>query len=119
MTFSWIDDKVASMPHTTVEYRADWDVTIYRLTNKMIGLLTRYKDGRPLLTLKLPPDQGDLLRETFSYVIPGYLSNKKHYNSVFLDTEVTQEFVEDLLEDAWQCVFATLPKKTQRLINGE
>lgn len=119
MDHEWIDDAIQAMPGATAEFKPEWGVMVYRLAGKMIGMRGGYKDGRPILTLKLPPDQGQVLREQFDYVIPGYYSNKVHYNSVFLDTDVSREFIAELLVDARDCVFATLPKKTQAAMAGD
>jgi predicted DNA-binding protein (MmcQ/YjbR family) len=119
MDYSWIDDAIAVMPGTTVTFKPEWDSTLYHLQGKSMGMRGNYKDGRPILTIKLPPDQGEMLRETHESIIPGYYSNKTHYNSVFLDAGLPREFIIELLEDAWNCVFASLPKKTQTALAAE
>lgn len=91
---------------------------IYRVADKMIGMRGSYKDGRPIVTIKLPPEQGGMLRETHEQIIPGFYMNKLHYNSVFLDTGVDEKFIRDLLDDAYDCVFATLTKKARQAIEG-
>lgn len=117
MNHEWIDDAVRSMNGAEVKFKPEWDSMLYHLAGKSIGMRGSYKDGRPILTLKLPPEQGELLREQFEQIIPGYYSNKTHYNSIFLDADFSREFIEDLLEDSRTCVFASLPKKTQALLN--
>ena len=119
MDHRWIDDAVAAMPGTTVTFKPEWDSMLYHLQGKAMGMRGGYKDGRPILTIKLPPDQGEMLRETHEFIIPGYYSNKTHYNSVFLDAGLPREFITELLEDAWNCVFASLPKKTQAALTAE
>ena len=116
MTFDWIDESIRAMNGTEIEYKAGWDSTVYKLGGKMFGMRGSYKDGRPLLTLKLPPAQNELLRESFEHIIPGYYSNKVHWSSLFLDTEFDRQFITDLLEDAYDCLFEALPKMTQSLL---
>lgn len=115
----WIDDFIASLPGTSTEHKAEWGSMLYRVGDKMIGMRGTYKDGRPILTIKLPPAQGETLRETHEAIIPGYYSNKVHYNSIFLDAGFDDAFITELIEDAYDCVFATLTKKTQRAITEE
>jgi predicted DNA-binding protein (MmcQ/YjbR family) len=119
MDYSWIDDAIVAMPGTTVTPKPEWESMLYHLQGKSIGMRGTYKDGRPILTIKLPPDQGEMLRETHESIIPGYYSNKTHYNSVFLDAGLPREFILELLEDAWNCVLAALPKKTQAALAAE
>lgn len=118
MEHHWIDDAWEAMTGADTEFKQGWGSMLYRLGGKMIGMRGAYKDGRPILTIKLPPEQGALLREQFEDIIPGYYSNKVHYNSIFLDAGFDREFITDLLEDSWQCVFETLPKKTQALLRN-
>lgn len=113
MDHDWIDNVIRQMNGTEIEYKAGWDSTVYKLGGKMYGMRGSYKDGRPLLTLKLPPAQNEMLREQFEYIIPGYYSNKVHWSSVFLDEDFSREFITDLLEDAYECILVSLPKKTQ------
>lgn len=113
MDHTWIDEIIDDMTGTTVEYKPAWDSMIYRLSGKMIGMRGKYRDGRPILTIKLPPEQGQILRIAHEEIIPGYYSNKMHYNSIFLDADFSRQFITDLLEDSWNCVFATLTKKAQ------
>ncbi|MCA9833689.1 MAG: MmcQ/YjbR family DNA-binding protein [Thermomicrobiales bacterium] len=112
----WIDERIASLPGTSTEHKPAWGSMLYRVGDKMIGMRGTYKDGRPILTIKLPPAQGELLRETYDAIIPGYYSNKVHYNSVFLDAGFDDAFIGELIEDAYDCVFATLTGKAQKAI---
>lgn len=117
MDHHWIDDAIASMPGTSVTYKEEWGAMIYRVADKMIGMRGGYKDGRPLVTIKLPPEQGEMLRQTQVNIIPGYYMNKLHYNSIFLDAGVDEALIAELLEDSYDCVFATLTKKARTTIN--
>jgi predicted DNA-binding protein (MmcQ/YjbR family) len=113
MDRTWIEDVIENMKGTSIEFKEGWGSMLYRLEGKMIGMRGSYKDGRPILTIKLPPEQGQILREVYEDIFPGYYSNKTHYNSIFLDAGFDREFITELLEDSWQCVFETLPKKTR------
>ncbi|MCO5227153.1 MAG: MmcQ/YjbR family DNA-binding protein [Thermomicrobiales bacterium] len=116
MDHHWIDDAIANMPGTSVTYKEEWGAMIYRVADKMIGMRGGYKDRRPLVTIKLPPEQGELLRQTQVNIIPGYYMNKLHYNSIFLDAGVDEALIAELLEDSYDCVFAMLTKKVRQAI---
>lgn len=116
MDHHWIDDTIANMPGTSVTHKEEWGAMLYRVADKMIGMRGEYKDGRPIVTIKLPPEQGEMLRATHEHIIPGYYMNKLHYNSVFLDAGVDETFISELLQDSYDCVFATLTKKARQAI---
>lgn len=118
MDSHWTDDAIRAMSGTEVEYKNGWNSIVFKLGGKMFGMRGSYKDGRPILTIKLPPEQGEMLREQFEHIIPGYYSNKLHWNSIFLDVDYSQDFIAELLEDSYDCVFGSLPKKTQARLDG-
>lgn len=115
---TWIDEAVATLPGAEAEYKPDWDAHLYRVAGKLFGTRGRYRDGRPIVTLKLDPEFGELLRQNHDWVIPGYYSNKRHYNSVFLDADVPRQRVLDLLHDAYELVVAALPKKVRATLGA-
>lgn len=109
---SWIVELVASLPGARAADQLVWgDVVVLWIGEKMFGMLSPHPDGRMLLTLKLPPDQGLWLREAHGCVSAGYHLNKRHWNSVDLDhPEADRDLVEGLLEDSYACLLATLPR---------
>ncbi len=44
--------------------------------------------------------------------------NKEHWNSLYLDGNVPDGVLRDMLDKSYQLVFHSLPKKVQREING-
>ncbi|MDO5328298.1 MAG: MmcQ/YjbR family DNA-binding protein, partial [Clostridia bacterium] len=49
-------------------------------------------------------------------IIPGYYSNKQHWNSVKPDGDVPDDLLKALLDRSYTLVFKKLPKKTQKEI---
>lgn len=49
------------------------------------------------INLKCEPMEADLLRGSFSAVIPGYHMNKRHWNTVLLNGTVPQPEVERMI----------------------
>ncbi|NCC71003.1 MmcQ/YjbR family DNA-binding protein, partial [bacterium] len=79
-----------------------------------------YKDGRPLLTVKMEPAFSELLRARYAGdIIPGYYTDKNHWSSLFLDGDVPGDVARAMLDNGYQTTLETLPKKTQTLITGE
>ncbi len=114
----WIDALAAALPGVQVEYKPEWGVFLYRVAGKLFGTRGRFRDGRPIVTLKLDPELGELLRSNHDWVIPGYYSNKRHYNSVFLEEAPRQRVIE-LLHDAYELVVSALPRKARAALAPE
>ena len=63
------------------------------------------------INLKCEPEKALELRETFSAIIPGYHMNKKHWNTVQLNADVSDVLIRELIDHSYQLVFQSLPKK--------
>lgn len=63
------------------------------------------------INLKCNPEKAIELREQFTGIIPGYHMNKKHWNTVLINDDVTDKHLFELIHQSYQLVFNVLPKK--------
>jgi predicted DNA-binding protein (MmcQ/YjbR family) len=64
------------------------------------------------INLKCDPDRAIEFRETYpDVIIPGYHMNKKHWNTVKLDANLSADVITELIDHSFDLVFAKLPKK--------
>jgi len=63
------------------------------------------------INLKCNPDFAIELREKFNGIVPGYHSNKKHWNTVYTDQDVPFDLIVSLIDHSYDLVLASLPKK--------
>ena len=118
MDFTWIDDLATTKKGAECIYKAEWGAQRYLIKDKMFGMRGTHKDGRPIVTLKLEPLHGELMRKQYKdTIIPGYYMNKVHWNSVYLDTDIPKEVIENMMEESYQLTYKTLPVKVQKEIN--
>lgn len=90
------------------------DVLVYRVMDKMFAYIgLKPKDGVFLLNLKCDPEKAIELREQYSGIIPGYHSNKKYWNSIILDSDVSDSLIKELISHSVDEVINKLPKKKQ------
>lgn len=68
------------------------------------------------INLKLEPLEGEFFRSQYEDVIPGYYSNKLHWNSIRPDGQVPDEVLKDMLDKSYQLVLKSFSKKRQREI---
>ena len=82
---------------------------VFKVHNKMFALLSLDKD--PLqMNLKCDPEKAIELREEFHQVIPGYHSNKKHWNTIILE-DIDPNLIFSWIDHSYQLVWNNLPKK--------
>jgi predicted DNA-binding protein (MmcQ/YjbR family) len=66
------------------------------------------RGGQPIINLKLPPCEGDLLRQSFEDIKPAYHMNKEHWNVVNPNGDVPLEMLRGLIEKSYEM---TKPKQ--------
>ena len=64
----------------------------------------------PTCAVKLPPEQGQTLRDHYDGIRPAYHLNKVHWNDVFLD-EIDCDMVKDLVRQSYLLILNKLPKR--------
>ena len=57
--------------------------------------------GKKYLNIKTDPENSELLRNTYEYIVPGYHMNKQHWNTVILSEKCDKELVEELIEQSY------------------
>ena len=117
--YAWIDGYCRKKQGCVGEYKKEWDVTRYMLDGKMFVLIMQNPAKESILTLKLEPGYGHLLRINHKEVTPGYHMNKRHWNSVSLESNLTDEFFEELIDESYNIVFKSLSQKAQAVILGK
>ncbi|RFU37176.1 MmcQ/YjbR family DNA-binding protein [Actinomadura logoneensis] len=84
---------------------------VYRVGGKIFALLAEHADP-PSVSLKLPPDEVVALRAEFPDTVrPGYHLNKRHWVTVLLDGGLDTGMVRELLDQSYDVVVATLPRR--------
>ena len=72
------------------------------------------RNGRPIITLKLEPAFSDMLRSKYEDIVPGYYMNKLHWSTVYLDGNVPQDVLADIVYASYKLVRSSLSKKVQQ-----
>ena len=102
----------------TEEFPFDSTTLVYKIGGKAFALFD--VDDFEYVNLKCDPERAVELRESFPLgVRPGYHMNKKHWNSVYPNTDVADELFLELTAHSFALVFAGLPKKVQHELKNE
>ncbi len=96
-----------------VYFREDWEVFYFDLQGKMFGMMSNQASRDAIITLKNLPEKNEELREIYAgIVIPGYYTNKNHWNSIKLvSDELPDEAIKQLIQTSYRLVYQKLTKK--------
>ena len=119
MKYPWIDEYLMAKRGVTKDLQAEWNWIRYHIGGKMFAAVLLDHDDRPYyINLKLDPAEGELMRKQYPDVIPGYYSNKLHWNSVKPDGDIPDDLLKTWLDRSYLLVLQDLPKAKQREILG-
>lgn len=90
----------------------DEDTLVFKVMNRMFAYmsLTSTEDGFRV-NLKCDPDKALELREKYESVIPGYHSNKKYWNTIYIDGDMPDAEIKLWINHSVEEVIKKLPKK--------
>lgn len=99
------------------DYPFDDRVAVYKVGKKMFGLVNVHEPNRKCINLKYPKDRIHEIRSVFrDDIIPGYHMNKNHWNTVYIDGDLEEELIFELIDISYDLVFKSLTKKLQKEI---
>lgn len=122
--YEWLDSYLDGMPGTQKDFKAEWQWHRYRVAEKMFAAICqpdpKYAphNGREMVILKCEPELALLLREQYPDVVAGFYSDKRNWNSVYLDGEVPDDKLREMCDLSYSLVFSKLPKRVQKEIKG-
>lgn len=117
MKYPWIDGYLLEKKGVEKDLQPVWNWIRYKIGGKLFCAVCLDKNDQPYyITLKLAPEHGDALRRLWPDIQPGYYADKTHWNSIKADGEVPEELMKDMLDEAYDLVFASLTKKKKKEI---
>lgn len=69
--------------------------------------------------IKCPTEQIEELQERYEGIKPGYHMNKKHWISVYFNTDVPDRTIKELVRQSYDIVVASLSKKEKEALQGD
>ena len=89
----------------------DQKTLVFKVFGKMFALVD--VDDFDAINLKCDPEKSIELRESFHGIQPGFHMNKTHWNSVYLNDDVSDQLLVELIDHSYKLVYASLPKKVR------
>ena len=108
-------DFCLSKKGVTEHFPFDSDTLVFKVGQKMFALssLSEWEKGNPNLNLKCNPEKAALLRNDYEGINPGWHMSKIHWNTISLNSDVSDKMVFELINHSYELVFSSLPKKMQ------
>jgi len=105
-----LEDIILSMPTAWLDYPFGKDVAVYKIgpkdDGKMFALVPENAD--PLkVSLKCDPTLATHLREKYESVMPGYHLNKRHWNTIILSGQLSDDDIKGLVRHSYELVLKT------------
>jgi len=89
------------------------DVLVFKVGGKMFALASL--DEVPMrANLKCDPDLALELRDRYEQVRPGYHMNKKHWNTVEIESGIPHAELRKMIDHSYELVVKSLPKATRK-----
>ncbi len=86
------------------------DTLVFKVMGKMF-LLSGIDSDPVQFNVKCDPEKVIDLREKYGCVQPGYHMNKQHWNTIVCDGSVSDKLIKAWIDDSYDLVAASLPKK--------
>jgi predicted DNA-binding protein (MmcQ/YjbR family) len=113
MTHKELEEYIYSLPNVKLDYPFGKEVAVYKVLagdeEKMFALIPENKSPVQI-SLKCDPQLAKLLREKYETVLEGYHLNKKHWNTLLLTGQLTDDEVTGLILHSYNLVTSTEAK---------
>jgi predicted DNA-binding protein (MmcQ/YjbR family) len=103
-----------SKPRATEGMPFGPDVLVFKVVGKMFASAALDKVPTTV-NLKCEPDLALDLRDRYEQVTPGYHMNKKHWNTVEIDTGVPDAELRKMIDHSYDLVAKSLPTSTAKV----
>jgi len=99
----------------TEHFPFDEDTLVFKVGGKMFALssLREWENGSPSINLKCDPERSEELRAEYDDIKPGFHMSKTHWNTVAVNSNVSDMLVKELIDHSYELVFKSLSKKIQ------
>ena len=95
----------------TESFPFDNNTLVFKVAGKMFALAG--VESFEYINLKCDPERAIELRETYNAIKPGYHMNKNLWNSVYLDQDVPDPLIYELIDHSYDLIVASLTKKVR------
>ena len=88
------------------------DVLVFKVGGKIFALAS-FDEVPPTVNLKCDPELALDLRDKYEQVRPGYHMNKKHWNTVEIESGIPTGELRRMIDHSYELVVKSLPKMAE------
>ena len=99
-----------ALPGVTEDSPYGPDMIVFRIEGK-IFLHLPLEYAEPRISIKLPPEKGQRLRDSYETIRAGYHLNKIHWNDILIENTFASDQIKDWILESYNLVLNSLPKK--------
>lgn len=95
------------------DFPFDEATLVFKICDKIFALLPLDVVEEHTINLKGNPEENIDLREQYEGIIPGYHMNKAHWITVYLDSDVSDKMIMELIDKSYELVLAKVSVKVK------
>ena len=114
MTLDHFRDFCLNFKGTTEDLPFDENTLVFKVMGEMFALTNLF--NFEFINLKCSPEKATVLREEFMEVSPAYHMNKKHWNSIRVDGDLSDIQLKQWITDSYNLVVKNMSKKLRELL---
>jgi len=118
--YPWLEDYLSAKPGAQRDFKVEWQWDRWLVKDKQFAAICtpgpQHKEhaGKTMVLLKCDPQRALLYRGEFSDVVPGFYSDKRTWNTVYLDGSIPEDVLRAMCDESYSLVTAKLTKTAQR-----
>ena len=85
---------------------------VFKVLGKMFALIA-WEDDPLYISLKCDPDRASALRSSYVSIKPAYHMNKRHWNMIYLNGELTDDQIMEMMDHSYELVVKKMKKSDQ------
>lgn len=110
-------DFALSLSYTTEDLPFGPDVIVFKLFDKVFMLLPLNNEDGVRFNVKCDPDLAEDLRMHYNAVVPGYHMNKRHWNTIYINRDMSDADILEQIRASYQLILDKLPKRLKDTLN--
>ncbi len=118
MDIEFLRQECLRLPGTREDMPFGDSTLVLKVSDKMFALIS-LDQFPPSMNLKCEPLRAIELRERYASIIPGYHMNKKHWNTLQFNGELSVDLVRELIRHSYDLVVQGLPKNRQEALRSK
>lgn len=106
-------DYCLSKKYVTESFPFDNTTLVFKVAEKMFAL-SGLEHQPTTVNLKCDPERAIELRGEFDDVIAGFHMSKKHWNTITIEGNISNEMIKELIDHSYDLVVKGMTKKKQK-----